>query len=49
MGPVLESTSYIWITLFGVLIFKERLTKRRILALMTIICGIIVFSLFGNA
>lgn len=45
MGPVLEATSYIWITIFGVVIFKEVVTKRRLLALFLIISGIIMFSL----
>ena len=44
MGPVLEATSYIWITIFGVFIFKETITKRRLLALFLIICGIVIFS-----
>ena len=47
MGPVLESTSYVWVTIFGVTIFKEKLTKRRLVALVMIICGIIIFSLSG--
>lgn len=45
MGPVLEATSYIWITLIGVIVFKEVITKRRLLALALIICGIVLFSL----
>lgn len=44
-GPVLEATSYVYITLFGVLIFRERLNWRMILALVLIICGIGVYSL----
>ena len=47
MGPILESTSYIYITIFGVMIFKERLTKRKLIALITIIVGIVVYSVFG--
>ncbi len=47
MGPVLESTSYLWITIFGVMFFNEKVTKRKIIALTMIICGIIVFSTFG--
>ena len=47
MGPILEATSYIYITLFGVMIFKERLTKRKLIALITIIVGIVVYSVFG--
>ena len=47
MGPILEATSYIYITVFGVTIFKERLTKRKVVALITIIAGIIVYSVLG--
>ena len=47
MGPILEATSYIYITVFGVTIFKEKLTKRKVVALITIIAGIIVYSTFG--
>lgn len=45
MGPVLEATSYIWITIIGVLMFKEIITKRRLLALVLIIAGIVIFSI----
>ena len=47
MGPILEATSYIYITLFGVTIFKEKITKRRIIALALIITGIVIYSIFG--
>ena len=46
LGPVLESTAYIYVTLFGVLIFKERMTKGKVGALVLIIAGIVVYS-FG--
>lgn len=46
LGPVLESTAYIYVTLFGVLIFKERMTKGKVGALVLIIVGIVVYS-FG--
>ena len=48
MGPVLEATSYLWVTLFGVVIFKEVITKRRLFALILIVCGIVLFSVFAN-
>ncbi len=48
MGPVLEATSYLWVTLFGVIIFKETITKRKYLALALIVCGIIIFSAFAR-
>ena len=46
-GPILEATSYIYITIFGVTIFKEKLTKRKVIALITIIAGIVVYSTLG--
>lgn len=47
MGPVLEATSYIYVTIFGVTIFKEKLNGRKLLALALIIGGILVYSLIG--
>lgn len=48
MGPVLEATSYIYVTMFGVTIFKEKLNKRKLLALVLIISGIVVYSVLGR-
>ena len=31
MGPILEATSYIYVTIFGVKIFHERLNKKKII------------------
>ena len=42
LGPVLESTSYIYVTLFGIILFKEKMNKRKIIALALIVGGIIV-------
>ena len=47
MGPVLEATSYIYVTIFGVTIFKEMLNPRKVLGLLLIVCGIAVYSLLG--
>ena len=47
MGPVLEGTGYIFVTIFGVLIFKEKLNARKILALILILVGIAVYSFCG--
>lgn len=46
LGPVLESTAYVYVTIFGVLIFKERMTRGKLCALALIIAGIVVYS-FG--
>lgn len=45
LGPILEATSYIYITFFGVTIFNEKMSKKRIAALVLILFGIIVYSL----
>ncbi len=47
MGPVLEATSYIYVTFFGVKIFKEKMNRKKIIALILIIVGIVIYSLFG--
>jgi len=47
LGAILDATEYIYITIFGVLIFKEKLSRRKIMALLLIISGIVVYSLFG--
>lgn len=44
-GPVLESSSYLYVTVFGVLIFKEKMSKKKLVALALILGGIVVYSL----
>ena len=44
LGPVLEATSYIYVTIFGVKIFGEKVGKRKLIALFLIIGGIIIYS-----
>ena len=47
MGAVLESTSYIYITIFGVYFFHEKISLQKIVALVFIIVGIVVYSCSG--
>lgn len=47
LGPVIESTSYIYVTVFGVLFFKEKLNLRKLVSLALIVGGILVYSFFG--
>ncbi|MCR5215700.1 MAG: multidrug ABC transporter [Lachnospiraceae bacterium] len=47
MGPVLEATSYIYVTIFGVKIFHEKVNRQKILALVLIVAGIVIYSLLG--
>lgn len=45
LGPVLETTSYLYVTFFGVVIFHEKLDRRKVLALFLIAAGVLVYSL----
>lgn len=47
MGPVLEATSYIYVTFFGVKLFNEKMNRRKLIALGLVIAGILVYSFFG--
>ena len=47
MGPVLESTSYLYVTFFSVTIFHEKLKRKKVLALILILAGIFIYSQFG--
>ena len=47
MGAVLESTSYLYITIFGAYFFKEKITMRKVVAIAFIISGIIIYSCFS--
>lgn len=47
LGAVLETTSYLYITFFSVVIFKEKLNIKKILALLLIVSGSIVVTLSG--
>lgn len=45
MGPILDATGYLWVTLFGVTIFHERMSGCKAIALALIVCGIVVYAL----
>ena len=47
MGPVLESSSYIYVTVFGKKIFRENISVRNYLALVLILAGIFVYAFWG--
>ena len=46
MGPIIDATGYFYVTIFGVIIFHERVTPKKLLALLVIIAGIVIYS-FG--
>ena len=45
MGPILDATGYLWVTLFGVTVFHERMSGVKFVALALIVCGIVVYAL----
>ncbi|MDE6851300.1 MAG: EamA family transporter [Lachnospiraceae bacterium] len=45
MGPIIEATSYIYVTFFGVKIFHEKMNRKKYIALGLIIAGIIIYSM----
>lgn len=46
MGPILEATSYIYVTFFGVKVFSEKLNLKKILALCLILFGILIYAIW---
>lgn len=47
LGPILEATSYIYVTIFGVVIFRETINVKKVCGLLFIIAGIGVYALLG--
>lgn len=45
MGPILDATGYIYVTIFGITIFHEKLNRKKVLALVLIILGIAIYAL----
>ena len=43
-SPIIEATSYIWGPLFGVVLLREKITKRRLLGMLVILAGIMIFT-----
>ena len=45
MGPILEATSYIYVTIFGIEFFNEKMSRKKWIALVLIITGIALYSI----
>lgn len=45
LGPILETTGYLWVTLLGYFILKEKISKRKIMGLFIVVAGIVVSCL----
>lgn len=46
LGAVIESTSYIYVTALSAVFYKEHITVKKMAALVLIISGIFVYSIF---
>jgi drug/metabolite transporter (DMT)-like permease len=44
MGPVLESTGYIYVGILGMLILKEKISRRKIIGNLLIVGGILIYA-----
>ena len=45
MGPILDSSGYIFVTILSAIFLKEKPTVKKIIALVIIIAGIVIYSL----
>jgi multidrug transporter EmrE-like cation transporter len=43
-GPILESSGYIFVSILSVFILKESISRKKVIGLSIIICGIIVYA-----
>ena len=48
LGAILETTGYIYVTLFSVFIFHEKINKQKMMGLCIIVVGIILYALSSN-
>lgn len=47
-GPILESAGYIFVGILGYIFLKEKFTAKKIIGMILILVGILVFSLGGK-
>ncbi|UTY38108.1 EamA family transporter [Allocoprobacillus halotolerans] len=45
IGPILNSTTYIFVILLSLMILKEKIAKNKFMGIMLIILGLIVFNM----
>ena len=45
LGPVLESTGYIFVAVLGVVLLKEKMSRRKLFGMILILAGLALFSL----
>lgn len=47
-GPILEATGYFYVTFWGVTIFGEKINSKKVLALILIVIGIVIYTSGGK-
>ena len=47
LGPILEASGYIWVTILGYVFLKEKVTTKKKIGIMFILLGIVVFNIGG--
>lgn len=45
MGPILGTTEYIFVALLSLWLLKEKISKKKLIGLITILIGVLVFSM----
>lgn len=45
LGPILEASGYIWVSVLGAIFLKENISKKKVIGMAIIILGIIVFNI----
>lgn len=45
LGPILESTGYIYVSVFSMIFLKEKISKDKVIGMTFIIAGVIIFSI----
>ncbi|MBQ5628977.1 MAG: EamA family transporter, partial [Ruminococcus sp.] len=46
-GPILESAGYVFVAILGYIFLKEKFTKKKIIGMVVLLCGIALFALGG--
>lgn len=47
LGPILESTGYIFVSVFGYFFLKEKMSRKKLCGMFLILIGVAVFSTGG--
>ncbi|NLB19791.1 MAG: EamA family transporter [Clostridium sp.] len=49
LGPIIESTGYIFVSILGYYYLGEKMTTKKMLGIVLIVLGVIIFSLGGRS